>query len=380
MKKITTFEAACILCGYGVGGTIMTMPFLATKAGVLPAAIILVLSYLIGMLIAGYTADIALKARSITGSECQVLTQFELFLFNGPLKKILTIIYFVFLALRAVSNLAAYVSESGQLVAALLPVTEKIGSVIFYIFAALVVLAGLKGVAIGERAMVILMFVILAVLAVPSFSHFSGNPLPAGDGDPLSFIRYYGYAILALSAPLAIPQVVDGLDGDHEAIKKSMWIGFGMNFLSIIVITFFTLRTADEVTDIAMISWTSALPSWAMLLGVLYILFALITSFWGVSNGLAQIVTETFHCNDKISWLAATLPSFVFALFTSAGFMSLLGVAGGLIGLLNSILVVPLYLGARKRVPETILGKFAATPWIILNMIFCLVYAIGCII
>lgn len=380
MKKITTFEAACILCGYGVGGTIMTMPYLATKAGVLPAAIILVLSYLIGMLIAAYTADIALKARSITGHECQVLTQFELFLFNGPLKKILTIIYFVFLALIAVSNLAAYVSESGQLVAALLPVTEKIGSVIFYIFAALVVLAGLKGVAIGERAMVILMFVILAVLAVPSFSHFSGNPLPTGDGDPLSFIRYYGYAILALSAPLAIPQVVDGLDGDREAIKKSMWVGFGMNFLSIIIITFFTLKTATEVTDIAMISWTSALPSWAMLLGVLYILFALITSFWGVSNGLAQIVTETFHCNDKISWLAATLPSFVFALFTSAGFMSLLGIAGGLIGLLNSILVVPLYLGARKRVPETILGGFAATPWIILNMIFCLVYAVGCII
>jgi hypothetical protein len=60
--------------------------------------------------------------------------------------------------------------------------------------------------------------------------------------------------------------------------------------------------------------------------------------------------------------------------------MSLLGIAGGLIGLLNSILVVPLYLGARKRVPETILGRFAATPWIILNMIFCLVYAVGCII
>ena len=173
---------------------------------------------------------------------------------------------------------------------------------------------------------------------------------------------------------------MDGLDGDREAIKKSMWVGFGMNFLSIIIITFFTLKTATEVTDIAMISWTSALPSWALLLGVLYILFALITSFWGVSNGLAQIVTETFHCNDKISWLVATLPSFIFALFTSAGFMSLLGVAGGLIGLLNSILVIPLYLGARKRVPETILGRFSSTPWIILNMIFCLVYAVGCII
>lgn len=380
MKKISTFEAACILCGYGVGGTIMTMPFLATKAGTFQSVVILICAYAIGMLIAMYTADVAIKARSITGSECQVLTQFELFLFNGPLKKILTIIYFVFLALIAVSNLAAYVAESGQLVAALLPVTDKIGSVIFYVFAAAVVLIGIRGVAIGERAMIILMFAILAVLAVPSFGNFTGNPLPTGDDDPLSALRYYGYAIMALSAPLAIPQVVDGLDGDKEAIKKSMWIGFGMNFLSIIIITAFTLLTAAEVTDIAMICWSASLPSWAMLLGVLYILFALITSFWGVSYGLAQIVTETFHCNDKISWLAATLPSFIFALFTSAGFMALLGVAGGLIGLLNSILAVPLYLGARKRVPETIMGPFAKTPWVILYAVLCLLYAAGCII
>ena len=220
MKKISTFEAACILCGYGVGGTIMTMPFLATKAGTFQSVVILICAYAIGMLIAMYTADVAIKARSITGSECQVLTQFELFLFNGPLKKILTIIYFVFLALIAVSNLAADVAESGQLVAALLPVTDKIGSVIFYVFAAAVVLIGIRGVAIGERAMIILMFAILAVLAVPSFGNFTGNPLPTGDGDPLSALRYYGYAIMALSAPLAIPQVVDGLDGDKEAIKK----------------------------------------------------------------------------------------------------------------------------------------------------------------
>lgn len=380
MKKITTFEAACILCGYGVGGTIMTMPYLASKAGVVPACVILILSYAIGMMIAMYASDVALKARSITGSECQILTQFELFLFNGPLKKILTIIYFVFLALIALSNLAAYVSESGQLVAALVPVTDKIGSVIFYIFAAALVLIGIKGVAIGERAMIIIMFVILAILAVPSFSHFSGNPMPTGDGDPMSFLRYYGYAILALSAPLAIPQVVDGLDGDKVEIKKAMWLGFGLNFLSIIIITFFTLKTATEVTDIAMICWTSALPSWAMLLGVLYILFALITSFWGVSLGLAQIVTEAFHCNDKISWLVATLPSFIFALFTSAGFMALLGVAGGLIGLLNSILAIPLYFGARKRVPETIMGPLAKTPWVLLYAVLCLIYAIGCIV
>lgn len=380
MKKITAFEAACILCGYGVGGTIMTLPYLASNAGVVSASVILVFAYLVGMLIAMYTADTAIKARSITGSECQVLTQFELFLFNGSLKKVLTLIYFVFLALIAISNLAAYVAESGQLVAALLPVTDKIGSVIFYIFAAAVVLVGVRGVAMGERAMIILMFAILAILAVPSFSSFTGNPLPAGDGDPLSGLRYYGYAIMALSAPLAIPQVVDGLDGDKEAIKKSMWLGFGMNFLSIIIISAFTLLTAAEVTDIAMICWSEALPSWAMLLGILYILFALITSFWGVSYGLAQIVTEAFHCSDKISWLVATLPAFIFALFTSASFVSLLGIAGGLIGLFNSIMSVPLYLGARKRVPETIMGPFAKTPWVILYAVLSLLFAVGCII
>ena len=380
MKKISTYEGACIIGGCGVGGTIMTLPYLANKAGVLPAAIILIIAYIVGMLMSLYGTDVALKARSVTGDKCQILTQFDLFLFNGPLKKALTIIYFVFLALIAFSNLAAFVSESGQLIAALVPVTDRIGSVIFYIFAAAVVLLGLKGVAVGEKAMFTIMFIILAILAIPSFSHFSGNALSAGDGDPLSKLRYFGYAIVALSAPLAIPQVVDGLDSDREAIKKAMWMGFGLNFITIVIISFFTLKTATEITDIAMICWTAELPSWAQLLGVLYILFALITSFWAVSNGLSQIVTEGFHCNEKISWLVSTLPAFIFALFTSAGFMALLGVAGGLIGLLNSILAVPLYLGARKRVPETIMGPFAKTPWVIVYAVLSLIYAIGCII
>lgn len=380
MKKISTFEAACILCGYGVGGTIMTMPYLASAVGVVQAAILLVVAFAVGMLITCYTADVALKARSITGGECQVLTQFELFLFEGPLKKALTLIYFVFLALIAISNLAAYVAESGLLVSAILPVSENVGTIIFYVFAAALVLVGLKGVALGERAMIILMFIIIAILAFVSIGNFSGNPLPVADGQFTSSLRYYGYAVMALSAPLAIPQVVDGLDSDTKEIKKALFWGFGLNFISIVIISVFTILTAPQITDVAMICWTAALPSWAMLLGIIYILFALITSFWSVSYALSQIVTETFHCNEKISWLIATLPPLIFALFTSAGFMALLGVAGGLIGLLNSILAIPLYFGARKRVPETIMGPFAKNFWVVLYAILCLVYAVGCII
>ena len=58
----------------------------------------------------------------------------------------------------------------------------------------------------------------------------------------------------------------------------------------------------------------------------------------------------------------------------------MLGLAGGLIGILNSLLFIPMYLNSKKDVPETIMGSFEALPWVIFITFINLLYAIGCII
>ena len=381
-KTITTWQGACIVTGYGVGGTVMTLPGLAKDIGFFWAAVILAAGYALSLLIALYLADATIKGRIKTGENMQALKLFETFLFRGKLKTPLTLTYFVFLALIAVSNLAAYVAGGGQLFAALLPIDSfAVNCIIFYFFAAVVVMLGLKGVAMSEQLMVILMLAIMGLLSALSLGR-CGNPLPmAVTGGGAALLRYFGYIMLALAAFFAVPQVVEGLDGDVKEIKRALGLGFALNSLMIIVITFFTLTVAPgELSEMAIIDWTAGLPDWTALIGVIFIIVALLTSFWSISFGFAQIVQQQFKFPYMVCWAIATLPSLLFTLFTSSSFRDMLGLAGGLIGILNSLLFIPMYLNSKKDVPETIMGSFEALPWVIFITFINLLYAIGCII
>jgi len=380
-KTITTWQAACIVTGYGVGGTVMTLPGLVKDVGFLWAMVILAAGYFLSMLIALYLADATIKGRIRTGENMQALKLFETFLFRGRFKTPLTLFYFVMLALIAVSNLAAYVAGGGQLFAALLPVDGyAVNCLVFYFFAAVVVMLGLKGVAMSEQLMVAVMLAIMGLLSVMSLGRMT-NPLPMDFGGGVAALRYFGYVMLALAAFFAIPQVVEGLDGDVREIKKSLWLGFGLNCLMIVIISFFTLTVAPgQLGEMAILDWTAGLPAWTALVGVIFIILALLTSFWSISFGFAQIVQQQFHLPYMVCWAIATLPSLLFTLFTSSGFRDMLGLAGGLIGILNSLLFIPMYLNSKRDVPDTIMGGFSALPWVIFITFVNLLYAIGCII
>ena len=61
-KKLTTWQAACIITGYGVGSGIMTLPYLVTRAGTVSALAILLLafffSYCMHMMLAELTMGV----------------------------------------------------------------------------------------------------------------------------------------------------------------------------------------------------------------------------------------------------------------------------------------------------------------------------------
>ena len=62
-KRLTTWEAACIITGYGVGGGVLSMPYLAEKIGLLPSLVILVIALLTSYILHLMIADLALKFR-----------------------------------------------------------------------------------------------------------------------------------------------------------------------------------------------------------------------------------------------------------------------------------------------------------------------------
>ena len=100
-KKLTTWQAACIITGYGVGSGIMTLPYLITRAGTVSALAILLLafffSYCMHMMLAELTMGV--------GKGTQIVGIFQHYLFRGRFGKALTMGMFVLVTVASLSSI-----------------------------------------------------------------------------------------------------------------------------------------------------------------------------------------------------------------------------------------------------------------------------------
>ena len=62
-KRLTVWESACIITGYGVGGGVMSMPYLTEKTGFLVSLAILGVALLASYVLHLMIADLAVKAK-----------------------------------------------------------------------------------------------------------------------------------------------------------------------------------------------------------------------------------------------------------------------------------------------------------------------------
>lgn len=374
-KQLTVWEAACIITGYGVGGGVMAMPYLAEKNGIIAALIILFVAFGASWLLHMMIAEVALKC----GEGSQIVSVFSRFLFRGKAKAALTVGFFVLMAIVLVTNLTAYIVGAAEIIADLLGISLLLSEIIFYIAAASVVIFGLKAVGISEKYTVAVIFGLIAVLAVASFIK-PVNSLPVKTGSLRDSVAYFAMAMLSFSAFFSIPQAVEGLGGDEKKIKKAVFLGIGNNLVLIIVITVAALISSGEVTEVGMIGWSHGIGAWAQIVGGVFTVLAMLTTYWSISLALSGIVEEQLKFNSRLCWLLATLPSLVLTLIGIGGFIDFLELAGGAIAIIVAVMVVPTYRNARREIPGSMLGKLGSTPMQILTVIAYLLMAIGSII
>lgn len=349
--RLTVWEAACVITGYGIGGGVLAMPYLTEKNGIVAAFLLLLGAFAVSLMLHLMIADTVMKC----GAGSQIVSVFSRFLFRGRFKNLLTAVFFVLMAVVLCSNLAAYIAGAEEIIVELLPVSPLAAKLIFYVVAASVVLFGLKAVAVSEKLMVALIFVLVAVLAVSSFM-VEARPLPMDTGSGKEMLAYFGMAMLAFSAFFSIPQAVEGLAGDEKKIKKAVFLGLGNNFVLISVISLCALLASEEVTKVAMTGWAAGIGQWAIYAGGIFTLLAMITTYWSISLALSGIVREQTGMHEKLCWLLATAPSLALALFNIGGFLDFLELAGGAIAIIVAVLVVPTYRNACKELGGSILG------------------------
>ena len=374
-KQLTTWEAACIITGYGIGAGVLSMPYMAARNGLILSTLILILSLLASYVLHLMIAEIALKE----GNGGQIISCLNRFLFRGKTKQVLTVIFFVLMAVILVTNLAAYISGAEEIIVGLLPIPSIAAKLLFYVVAASVVLFGLKAVGVSEKIAVTVIFALIAALAAASLLNIR-NSLSMSAGSLNDALAYYGLAMFAMSAFFSVPQAVEGLSGDTKKIRKAVFLGLLNNFILILVISVCSLLSSTEITELAMVGWSAGIGLWAQLIGGLFTVLAMLTTYWSLSLALGGIVDDMLHTGTKISWLLATLPSLILVLFNVAGFLDLMRTAGGLIAIIIAVMVVPAYHNARRDVPENNLLRRSGLPLEIVIVVAYILMAVGSVV
>ena len=372
-SKLTFFEATSIIVGHGVGSGILSVPYLASHNSFRDILLILVFCYLFNVILHLIIAEL-----SYNNDGAQFISCLDAELFSGKVKKVLTWVAFLTLGLSVIFNVSAFLTGAAAVFRSWLGLPDAVGMLLFYVVGAGVVFIGMKLVGICEKIAVGSMIAVVVILAGATFMS-EMSPLPTGWHGFNNVLALFSMVSFSLSAVMSTPQVVKGLEGDVKRIRAAIASGLAINVGLIFIITMITLLGAGTniTEDGALVDLAAHLGGWVSILGYVFTLLALATSFWANTLNLRDIVHEQTHWNIHISWLAASLPCLAIAFFGVSTFVGFTRFAS-IIQVVTGIGIIVAYNLSRKRHPDSDLaGKFGTLPFQILVVLCTMLSSIG---
>jgi len=350
MRELNMTEAICLVAGAGIGGGVMVLPYLTVKTGLWSAALIMLIAYAVTVVLHIMVGELSIR----TNYSSELLTVFSKHLFRDG--RVLRSAFYILMAVTLVCNLAAYITGAGEILADLLGIHIMFAEIIFFAAAAIVVLLGLKRVAVNEAIALAVMLALLAILVVFSLMSHGRLPLAPTRWAPKPLIAVYGMAMFSLSSLFAVPQAASGLRGDRRRIRIAVIIGLLINLAVMIVVVLCAQLYSNPVTEVAIIGWAASLGGSMRVFGSMFIALAMLGTFWSISLQLSDMTKEYLRAGRFSSWLVATAPSFILALLPLTGFIDLMQMAGGATAVIVAVMVVPAYKNAIRGADGLLLG------------------------
>lgn len=372
-SRLTFFEATSIIVGHGVGSGILSVPFLTSRNRWYDILWIIAIIYGINLVMHFMIAEL-----SYNNGGAQFIKCFEKELFVGRLKKVATIVAFSLLGFSVIVNVSGFIAGAAAVFHAWFGLPQTVGMILYYLLAASVVYAGMKLVGVCEKIAVFSMMGVIGILFIATLLS-DMSPLPTEFISNSNVLALYGMVAFSLSAVMSVPQVVKGLDGDKKKIRSSIAAGTGINVGLILLITFMTLLGAGKnITENgALVDLSAHLGGWVSVVGYVFSLLALSTSFWANTLNLRDVVKEQTKWGVKVSWAAASIPCLVIALIGVQSFVGFTRLAG-VIQVLTGIGIIIAYNRSRKREGSSLIcGKLGTLPFQILVVVGSIVSTIG---
>ena len=371
--QLTTFEAISMIVGNSIGTGIIAVPYLAVRNSMWDVVWMVAFAYIVNVILHLIIAEL-----SYNNGGVQLVKSFEGELFHGKMKKIFSWIIFIVYGLAIMVGVSGNINGGAQIFVNWFGLPLWAAQLIYYLIAGSVVFMGMKAVGIAQKYSVALLLVIVAVMTTGTFLH-PRNTLYTAPFHINNLLALYSMVVFATSANQAVIQVVKGLNGDSKRIRKTIFTGFGLSSLFVLVVTLTVLLGTKGAVDkeLAYMQLGESIGGWALILAGIFSLFALLTTFWSNTLALRDVVHEQVGTGNRVSWLIATVPCILFAIFGVSSFIVLTRIMSGVV-VLVSIMLVLTYGKSRKKVGSSpICGIFGTVPFQVLMMVSTIVSAVG---
>ena len=134
----------------------------------------------------------------------------------------------------------------------------------------------------------------------------------------------------------------------------------------------------NEITENgALVDLSAEIGGWVSIVGYVFSLLALATSFWANTLNLRDVFGEQTGLSNRKSWLVTSLPCLFIALLGLTSFVGFSRLAGA-VQVLTGVGVIVAYHHARKRTQSSpICGKLGTLPFQIIVVIGSLAATAG---
>ncbi|MFC0228219.1 aromatic amino acid transport family protein [Serratia aquatilis] len=352
-KSLSFLEGVAMIVGTNIGAGVLSIAYASSKAGYLPLMFWLVLVGCLTTITMLYVAESTLRTREhlqLSGLARRYVGGFGSWLM------------FASVCVNSVGALTAYMSGSGKLLQSLFGISPALGSLLFFIPAALVLYLGLKAIGRGEKFISIGMVVMLAVLVAATLLKDTTQMSNLLDGDWRFMVPVFSVVVFCFSAQYIVPEMARGFSDKPEQLPKAIIVGMVITFvlLAVVPMSVIALSGLDNISDVATISWGQALGQWAFFSANIFALCAMLTSYWGLGGSFLTNIFDQFRLgNDEQPFrrfgvlLLVVLPPFALAYSGLVSFVNALYFAGVFSGVILSIMPMLILRGARERGDQT---------------------------
>ncbi len=345
------YAAIATLVGTVIGAGILGMPYVFAKAGFLTGLVNLVVLGIAVVFLYLFLGEVILRTRGnhqLTGYAGIYLGKW------GKRLMLAAMIFGIYGAL------VAFMIGEGAALAAIFGSSDTLFfSLAFFAVMAFIIYRGLK--AIENSELILVSFVVLIIITISIYAFPKIDIVNLSVFNPSLFFVPYGVILFALAGAIAIPEMKEELTHNREHIKKAIIIGalipiFAYLFFSFVIVG----SSGTATTEIATVGLAVVLGHKMFVLGNLFAVLAMATTFLTLGLGLKEMYHYDYHINESLSFLLAIAPALVLFFLLEKSFVAILGLTGGVGMGIEGILIVLMYRKAKKigaRKPEYTVRK-----------------------